>query len=273
MAAAVPISAAEGGRARLSARRDRQFGFGLASVLLHAAVLGGVAIVLTPALTPAPPDEATVELVFEQAAPPPEAQPEVPPPAVEAPPPEPEPALTPPPEPEPVPPPPEPAPVQPPPEPVPVPPPPEPAPMPPPPPNPKAPPVRRAPPKPVARAPVAVPAPRGEPAPQAPVAAPVAPVAPVVDPRWAAAVSGWLAARKTYPEEARRRGEEGRVAIRFTVDRSGRVVEAAIVTASGSALLDEAALGLLRQAVFPAFPPDMTQVRVTITTTVRYSLR
>jgi protein TonB len=94
-----------------------------------------------------------------------------------------------------------------------------------------------------------------------------------VDPRWAAAVSGWLTARKTYPEEARRRGEEGRVAVRFTVDRSGRVVDAAIVAASGSALLDEAALGLLRQAVFPAFPADMAQPRVTITTTVRYSLR
>jgi protein TonB len=86
-------------------------------------------------------------------------------------------------------------------------------------------------------------------------------------------VSGWLAARKTYPEEARRRGEEGHVSIRFTVDRSGRVMEAAIVTPSGSALLDEAALNLLRLAVLPAFPADMTQERITITTTVRYSLR
>jgi protein TonB len=94
-----------------------------------------------------------------------------------------------------------------------------------------------------------------------------------VDPRWAAAVSGWLSSRKVYPEEARRRGDEGNVSVRFTVDRSGRVVEAAIVNASGSTLLNEAALGLLRQAIFPAFPADMTQARVTITTTIRYSLR
>jgi protein TonB len=94
-----------------------------------------------------------------------------------------------------------------------------------------------------------------------------------VDPRWQAEVAGWLTARKIYPEEARRRGEEGRVAVRFTVDRTGRVVEAAIVSPSGSALLDEAAIGLLRQAVFPAFPPNMPQPRVTITTTMRYSLR
>lgn len=94
-----------------------------------------------------------------------------------------------------------------------------------------------------------------------------------MDPRWVAAVSQWLASRKSYPEAARERGEEGNVEVRFTVERSGRVVAAAIVRPSGSALLDEAALGLLRQAAFPAFPEDMAQDRVTITTTVRYSLR
>ncbi len=105
------------------------------------------------------------------------------------------------------------------------------------------------------------------------MAAPPAPANPVVDPRWVAALQGWLASRKVYPEQARERGEEGNVSVRFTVDRSGRVVRAAIVQASGSSLLDEAALELLRQAVFPAFPPDMTQLEITITTTVRYSLR
>ncbi len=86
-------------------------------------------------------------------------------------------------------------------------------------------------------------------------------------------MSSSLAARKTYPEEARRRGEEGNVAVRFTVDRSGRVTQAAVVSPSGSPLLDAAALGLLREAPLPAFPPDMTQASITITTTMRYSLR
>jgi protein TonB len=94
-----------------------------------------------------------------------------------------------------------------------------------------------------------------------------------VDPAWRASLAGWLAARKAYPEEARRRGEEGNVTVRFTVDRSGRVVEAAIVGGSGSVLLDQAALGLLRQAALPAFPAAMPQTRITITTTMRYSLR
>jgi protein TonB len=105
------------------------------------------------------------------------------------------------------------------------------------------------------------------------IPAPAAPTGLVVDPGWQASVFGWLASRKSYPEEARRRGEEGRVAVRFTVDRSGRVVDAAIVSASGSTLLDEATLTLLRQAVLPPFPVDMTQARITITTTMRYSLR
>jgi protein TonB len=94
-----------------------------------------------------------------------------------------------------------------------------------------------------------------------------------MDRSWVAAVSAWLTAHRTYPAQARERGEEGNVAVRFTVDRSGRVVQAAIVKASGSALLDDAALEMLRHAMFPAFPASMTQAQVTVTTSIRYSLR
>jgi protein TonB len=94
-----------------------------------------------------------------------------------------------------------------------------------------------------------------------------------MDRGWVAEVSAWLAAHRTYPVQARERGEEGNVAVRFTVERSGRVVEAAIAKASGSALLDEAALEMLRHAMFPAFPANMPQQQVTITTSIRYSLR
>jgi hypothetical protein len=38
-------------------------------------------------------------------------------------------------------------------------------------------------------------------------------------------------------------------------------------------LLDDAALGLLRQATLPAFPADMARPTISITTTLRYSLR
>jgi hypothetical protein len=38
-------------------------------------------------------------------------------------------------------------------------------------------------------------------------------------------------------------------------------------------LLDNAAVGLLRQATLPAFPADMPQPSISITATLRYSLR
>jgi protein TonB len=273
-----PGSAAVGSagvsRVPLSRQRSRRFWFGLASILLHASAISGLIMVVTHPLVPAPPDETPVELVFEQPAPPaePEAQPEAPPPAAEVPS-QPAPEM-PPPEPTPVPevvppPPPEPVPPH---EPPPPPPPPEPPAPPPPAPKP-VPPVKRPPPRTVAKPSTETPAPRAAPAPQVPATALPAPATPVVDPRWTAAVSGWLSSRKVYPEEAQRRGDEGNVSVRFTVDRSGRVVDAAIVTASSSALLNEAALKLVRQAVFPAFPADMTQPRITITNTFRYSLR
>jgi protein TonB len=242
-----PAVCADAARTPVSARQSGPIVSALASILLHATALGAVTLVLTRPLPPAPPDEAPVEMVFEEPAQPLEPAAEVPP---EPPPPVAETPLIPPPPPEPE--------VMPPPE---TPPPPKPLPL----------PRPKPAPRPVMRAPVERPAPEAVTA--APVPAPAAPAAPVVDRAWQESVSGWLAARKTYPEEARRRGEVGRVAVRFTVDRSGHVVDAAIVAPSGSALLDEAALGLLRQATLPAFPADMTQARITITTTMRYSLR
>ena len=83
----------------------------------------------------------------------------------------------------------------------------------------------------------------------------------------------WLAEHKTYPAESRRRGEEGRVVIRFTVDRSGHVSDATVTTSSGIAQLDEATLALMRDASLPPFPASMIRDRITITTSVRYTLR
>jgi len=210
-----------------------------------------------------PLDEAPIQLVFEPPTPEPElaAQPAEPSPL------QPETAVARPPLAEPLPP--EPPSEPPPPRPPVIPPPPEPPPAPKPPPRPR--PTNRPAERAIERTPSP---PRETPPPPAVTATPApAAAAPIIDPRWQAAVSSLLASRKIYPEEARRRGEEGHVAVRFTIDRSGRVVDAAIVAASGSSLLDDAALALLRQAVLPPFPEDMTQARLTITTTIRYSLR
>jgi protein TonB len=106
-----------------------------------------------------------------------------------------------------------------------------------------------------------------------PLTAPAPVVPQTVDVSWQASVTGWLASHKTYPDEARQRGEEGRVVVRFTIERSGHVVDAGIVVASGSTPLDSAAMALVRGASFPPFPSSMPQERITITTAVHYTLR
>ncbi len=284
--------------------------FGLISALLHAIALGCLIGLVRTYPPPAPVDEPAIEVVFESAsespAPKPESEPtaEAPlPPHVETPealpaspareeielrPPTPvtEPEL----------------------EPRELPPPaltlPEPPlptvllPEPPPPPLPRLPPVVlqpiRPPPKPVVKPPpaklppvqavphepaIATPRPAAPPVTaqpsvtaQRPVATQTPAVPAAVDGAWQASVADWLARRQTYPEEARRQGEEGLVRVRFTVDRTGHVIEAEIVGRSGSERLDAAAIVLLRTATLPAFPPKMPQARITITTSIRYTL-
>jgi protein TonB len=81
-----------------------------------------------------------------------------------------------------------------------------------------------------------------------------------------------LAAHKSYPQEARRRGEQGNVVLRFVVERSGRVAEVAVVRGSGSSILDAAAEALLRNAALPAFPAAMSQPSVVVTVQLRFAL-
>ena len=94
----------------------------------------------------------------------------------------------------------------------------------------------------------------------------------MVDPRWARSVSGWLESHRVYPDEARRRDEEGAVTLRFTVDRAGQVLNVEVVRGSGWQTLDSAALDLLRRAALPAFSPTMTEDHITITMQMHYSL-
>ncbi|MEJ0018061.1 MAG: energy transducer TonB [Acetobacteraceae bacterium] len=82
-----------------------------------------------------------------------------------------------------------------------------------------------------------------------------------------------MAAHRTYPAEARRRGETGSVVVTFTVERSGRVRGVAISRGSGSAILDAAAEAMLREAMLPPFPAAMPQDRMTVTVQVRFALQ
>ena len=104
-------------------------------------------------------------------------------------------------------------------------------------------------------------------APDLPVPAAMAPAAAQLADGWNGAIAAWLAAHKTYPTEARRRGEEGEVGVRFSVDADGQVTAVSVDQSSGSAMLDAAARSLLTGARLP--PPRVPVVR---TFRLRYKL-
>jgi periplasmic protein TonB len=89
---------------------------------------------------------------------------------------------------------------------------------------------------------------------------------------WRRSLASWFATHKTYPEEARRRGTEGSAVLRFTADRTGRVLNVVLVRSAGSSILDAAAESLMRNATLPPFTSGMTQETVTVTVQLRYSL-
>jgi protein TonB len=89
---------------------------------------------------------------------------------------------------------------------------------------------------------------------------------------WRHSLASWFAAHKTYPQEARREGAEGNVVLQFTADRSGRVIDVVLVRSAGSALLDAAAVSMVRHATLPAFTAGMSQDSVTVTVQMHYAL-
>jgi protein TonB len=252
-----------------------------AAVLLHGVAFG-LALSFVRVPQPSPPLEPTITLVFEAPKAPPAAAPEpvAPPEASPAPPPQTAapPLAAPPPE---QPPPPQaavPAPEQPPPEPSPVEPPPPPVEQAPPQAKPAEPPRPRAVQRPAVRTRPAAPARIAEPPAAAATEAPpsarpaqTAAEAPIST-DWQHSLAAWLAAHKTYPELARRRGIEGSVVLRFTAGRSGQVVSVSVVRSAGSPMLDSAAEALVRDATLPPFPAAMPQQTATVTVTLHYTL-
>ncbi len=60
---------------------------------------------------------------------------------------------------------------------------------------------------------------------------------------------------KRYPLQARIKGIEGKVEVKFTLSRDGRLINSEIITSSGFKILDQEALAMLRRASpFPPFP-------------------
>ncbi|MBV8916446.1 MAG: energy transducer TonB [Acetobacteraceae bacterium] len=104
-----------------------------------------------------------------------------------------------------------------------------------------------------------------------PAASSAATPSPDLSGAWRSALAAWLQEHKTYPDDARRDGEEGRVVVRFTLDRSGTVTDVMLVSSSGHPILDGAAITLLRRARLPP-PPAPAPEHLSITLPIRYSL-
>jgi protein TonB len=85
-------------------------------------------------------------------------------------------------------------------------------------------------------------------------------------------LSAWLESHKRYPDAARQRGEEGRAVLHFAVDRSGRVLNFAVPQSTGYPDLDASIEEMMRGAVLPPFPANMTQPRIDVSVTIRFSL-
>lgn len=90
---------------------------------------------------------------------------------------------------------------------------------------------------------------------------------------YAAKVRSWLYAHKIYPRRARMRREEGRVQVRFVLDRAGMLLEGAIVEGSGNTVLDDEAEAMLRRASpYPRAPAELPGERIEFTAPIIFTL-
>jgi protein TonB len=78
-------------------------------------------------------------------------------------------------------------------------------------------------------------------------------------PIWKRQISLLLERNKRYPAAALRHRDVGVALVAFTLDRQGRVTASRILRSSGSTVLDNAALELLKRAQpFPPPPPELS---------------
>ncbi len=86
-------------------------------------------------------------------------------------------------------------------------------------------------------------------------------------------VLDWLDQHKTYPRAAKRVGIEGVVQVRFSVDQDGRLEASGLEKTSGHAILDQAALALIKRATpFPISLRDFGLDRIEFSLPIVYQL-
>jgi periplasmic protein TonB len=73
---------------------------------------------------------------------------------------------------------------------------------------------------------------------------------------WYKSLAAHINRYKRYPAKARDHKMEGVVSVEFTLDRSGQILTSRVTASSGSAVLDEEAVALLRRAAPLPSPPE-----------------
>jgi protein TonB len=88
---------------------------------------------------------------------------------------------------------------------------------------------------------------------------------------WEKAVALHLNKHKRYPGEAAEKKEEGIPIVRFSVDRSGKVIATSLQKSCGFALLDKEAIEMLNRASpFPKMPSDLQGVAYNFNMPIRF---
>lgn len=90
---------------------------------------------------------------------------------------------------------------------------------------------------------------------------------------YGASIKSRIGSKKAYPAFARRLRLGGNVTLGFEISQDGRLLAAAVIRSSGSAVLDKAALESLRAgAPFPPFPATARDTRMAFQVVLSYNV-
>ncbi len=89
-----------------------------------------------------------------------------------------------------------------------------------------------------------------------------------------AQVLAHLQRHRVYPNEAQSRGITGVARVRFSLASNGSVISASLAGSSGTGVLDQAALSMVRRASpFPAFPAGIQRAQLDFAAPIRFDIR
>ncbi len=89
-----------------------------------------------------------------------------------------------------------------------------------------------------------------------------------------AQVLAHLQRHRVYPSEAQSRGITGVARVRFSLSSNGSVISASLAGSSGTSVLDQAAIAMVRRASpFPAFPAGIQRAQLDFAAPIRFDIR